>query len=242
MHGTRSTTPPETGPSPYQPAPGLELLYGERYFETRLSNDPKRLAQFRAEGEVIRRYVRSGCAMDIGCSTGEFYEAIDWQGERYGMEISEYARNIAIGNGVRFDRDIFSESDFFDLVILRGTIQHLDEPFLFIKHAHRALRRGGHIVFLATPNTNSPFYRLKKTLPFIDPARNFYVPDDVGLAQTLTNFGFDVRETRYPYLRTPYARPLHDHWRFLRNLVAPRSTVIPHAFWRSSMEMIARKR
>ena len=235
---------PETDvpdPPAYQPAPGLEDLYGEDYFETRLSNDPERVAQFRSEGELIRRYVRSGRAMDIGCSTGEFLSAIDWQDERFGMEISEYARAIAVASGVRFDRDIFSESDFFDLVIIRGTIQHLDEPFLFLKHAFTALRPGGYLVFLATPNTNSPFYRLKKTLPFIDAPRNFYIPDDIGLAQTLTNFGFVVRETRYPYLGTPYARPLRDHWRFLRNLLSRRSTVIPHAFWRSSMEMVAQK-
>lgn len=141
---------------------------------------------------------------------------------------------------MRFDRDSVSESDFFDLVIIRGTIQHLDEPFLFLKHAFTALRPGGYLVFLATPNTNSPFYRLKKRLPFIDRPRNFYIPDDVGLAQVLTNFGFVVRETRYP-LGTPYARPLRDHWRFLRNLLSRRSSVIPHAFWRSSMEMVAQK-
>ena len=74
--------------SAYQPAPGLEGLYGEDYFESRLSNDPKRLAQFPSEGELIRRYIRSGRAMDIGCSTGEFLQAIDWQDERFGMEIS----------------------------------------------------------------------------------------------------------------------------------------------------------
>ena len=49
--------------------------------------------------------------MDIGCSTGEFLQAIDWQDERFGMEISR-VRNIARESGVRFDRDIFSESDF----------------------------------------------------------------------------------------------------------------------------------
>jgi SAM-dependent methyltransferase len=173
--------------------------------------------------------------MDVGCSTGEFLSAIDWQDERFGMEISGFARSIAIENGVRFDLDIFSETDFFDVVIFRGTIQHLDEPFLFIKYAFRALRPGGYIVFLATPNINSPFYRLKKTLPFLDAPRNFYMPDDISLRQSLTNFGFVVRETRYPYLHTPYARPVRDHWRFLRNLLSPRSTVIPHAFWRSGM-------
>jgi SAM-dependent methyltransferase len=229
-------------PASYTPSRGLELLYGANFFDTRLSNDPKRLAQFRAEGKWIRRYTQSGRAIDVGCSTGEFFKAINWQGERYGMEISQYAKDIAIENGVRFDRDIFSEADFFDLVIFRGTIQHLEEPFLFIRQAHKALRPGGYVVFLATPNTNSPFYRLKKTLPFIDVARNFYIPDDVTLAAALTNFGFDVLETRHPYLGTPYARPLSDHVNFLKNVVTPRSRVIPHAFWRSSLEMIAQKR
>jgi hypothetical protein len=42
-------------------------------------------------------------------------------------------------------------------------------------------------------------------------------------------------------LRTRYARPIRDHWRFLRSLVTPRTTVIPHAFWRSSMEIVAQK-
>jgi SAM-dependent methyltransferase len=227
--------------APYRPAAGQQDLYGEDYFETRLSNDPKRLAQFRSEGELIRRYIRSGRAMDIGCSTGEFLRAIDWEDERFGMEISEVARGVAVENGVRFDRDIFSESEFFDLVVFRGTIQHLDEPFGFIKHSFTALRPGGYVVFLATPNINSPFYRLKKTLPFLDAPRNFYVPDDISLRQTLANFGFVVREVRYPYLHTPYAQPLRDHWRFLRNLLSPRTTVIPHAFWRSSMEMVAQK-
>ena len=231
---------PEPAPA-YQPADGLEELYGEDYFETRLSNDPQRVAQFRQEGAFIRRYVQSGRALDVGCSTGEFLVAIDWRPERYGMEISKYARAIAERNGHRFDKDLFNETDFFDLVIFRGTIQHLDEPFLFMKQAYKALAPGGHVVFLATPNTNSPFYRLKKTLPFIDEPRNFFVPDDVGLARSLTNFGFEVRETRHPYLGTPYAHPLRDHWRFAKNLVTPRRTVIRHAFWRSSMELIARK-
>jgi SAM-dependent methyltransferase len=226
---------------PYEPAPGLKELYGQDYFEGRLSNDTKRVAQFRSEAEFIRRYIRSGRAMDIGCSTSEFLEAIGWEDERFGMEISEFARAIAMEKGVRFDRDIFSETDFFDLVIFRGTIQHLDEPFKCMKYSYSALRPGGYVVFLATPNTNSPFYRLKKTLPFIDDPRNFYVPDDVGLQRSLRNFGFVVREVRYPYLGTPYADPLRDHWRFLRNLLSPRRTVIPHAFWRSSMEIVAQK-
>ncbi len=232
--------PMETVEAPYKPAAGLDALYKEDYFKMRLSNDPKRRAQFLSEGEFVRRYVSQGRVLDVGCSTGEFLTTIDWQGEKYGMEISPFARELAEVSGIKFTKDLFSEKDFFDLIVLRGTIQHLDETFRFVKYAYRALKPGGHIVFLATPNINSPYYWLKKTLPFLDAPRNFYVPDDVGLSQALTNFGFTVKETRYPYLGTPYANPLRDHWLFMKNSLMP-SKKYPHAFWRSSMEMIAQK-
>jgi len=177
--------------------------------------------------------------MDIGCSTGEFLEAIEWDGERYGMEISKHARAIAETVGIRFAPSIFDVTNFFDCVVFRGTIQHLDEPFRFMKYANRSLVVGGFIVFLATPNTNSPLYRLKKQLPFTDRRLNFFLPDDVTLPNALHNFGFRTREVRFPYWESPYRRLLVDHLRFALNLVSPKFH--PHAFWRSSMEIIAEK-
>jgi hypothetical protein len=96
------------------------------------------------------------------------------------------------------------------------------------------------VFFLATPNLNSPVYRRTGTLPFLQGPRNFYIPDDVNLPNALANYGFEVVEVRHPYLRTPYRRLLRDHWRFLKNVVVP-GRFYPHAFWRSSMEIVARK-
>lgn len=224
----------------YTPAPGQDHLYQEDYFKNRLSNDPKRLAQFLSDGAFIRKFIQKGRVLDVGCSTGEFLTAIGWEGEKYGMEISPFARDLAEKNGFRFDRDIFSERDFYDLIVFRGTIQHIDEPFRFMKFAHTALKRSGYIVFLATPNINSPYYWVKKTLPFLDPPRNFYLPDDINLSRALENFGFEVKLVQFPYLNTPYAQPLKDHFLFLKNILFKKE--YRHAFWRSSMELIAQKR
>ena len=76
------------------------------------------------------------------------------------MEISEYAIEKAIANGISFDKDINSEKDFFDIIIFRGTIQHLDHPFLYIEKAYKALRKGGYVFYLATPNINSLYYKI----------------------------------------------------------------------------------
>jgi SAM-dependent methyltransferase len=226
--------------SGYEPAEGQEALYDPGYFEARDGTDPRRQQQFRSETALIRSHVDGGAILDVGCSTGEFLEALDWDGERFGMEISDLARAAATARGVRFDLDLFTEGAAFDAVVFRGTIQHLDEPFRFVKQSFRALRPGGFVFFLATPNANSPVYRRTRTLPFLDPPRNFYVPDDINFPNALRNYGFEVVEVRYPYLRSPYRRLVSDHCRYLRNLVRRRNH-LPHAFWRSSMEVVARR-
>ena len=97
-----------------------------------------------------------GEVCDVGCSTGEFLDACGWfKKMRHGMEISAHARRIAESKGIDFSRNITTERDFFDVVVFRGTIQHVPEPFRYIRLAHRALKSGGHIAFLATPNTDS---------------------------------------------------------------------------------------
>lgn len=213
--------------------------YPDTYFSKRQGNDPLRQRQFSLEKQMIEKYVKGGAVLDVGCSTGEFLSAIEWQGEKYGMEISDFARAQAKESGIRFDRDLLNTVDFFDLVVFRGTIQHVDEPFRFIKLAYKSLKPGGFVVFLATPNVNSPLYRAKKTLPALNPRLNFYVPDDINFPNALRNFGFEVREMRYPYLGTPYCRLFRDHFYFFLNLISKK--FYPHAFWRSMIEVVAQK-
>ena len=122
--------------------PGVPLAdpsrYDAAYFRGRLKNDPKRLRSFRIEKEFLREHMDAdtflkGRVLDVGCSTGEFLESIGWDlGQAWGMEISDFARQKAQAAGISFDKDIFSEQDFFDLVVLRGTIQYLPSPFEYL--------------------------------------------------------------------------------------------------------------
>src|SRR4051812_42804007 len=96
----------------YEPAAGQAELYGENYFADRCGTDPRRQRQFELEGEFLRKHIAGGRVLDVGCSTGEFLSAVAWQGERYGMEISEHARAHAERSGMRFDKDIFNTTDF----------------------------------------------------------------------------------------------------------------------------------
>jgi SAM-dependent methyltransferase len=211
--------------------------YEQEYFDARV--DPRRTAMERQEIVRIREItgLDGGTVVDVGCGLGELLELFDgaaWK--RYGIEVSEHARAIAAERGIDFD--LPDGEEWCDLVVLRGSLQHLDRPVDLLWRSHRWLRPGGWLVVLATPNAGGPVYRLFQWLPALDPPRNFVVFSDRELRQCLLNIGFAETRLVYPYLRTPYASPVRDHLRFAARLVGVRK---PFAFWRNMMECYARK-
>jgi SAM-dependent methyltransferase len=211
--------------------------YEEGYFAGR--EDPRRERMRRQElSRVLARTgLDGGTAVDVGCGLGELLEllpAVRWR--RYGIEVSDHAKDVCRAKGISFE---LPDGDrWCDLVLLRGSLQHLDRPLETLFSAYRWLRDGGWLVALATPNAGGPVYRLFQELPALDPPRNFVVFSDRILEQCLQNIGFAEVEFAYPYLGTPYASPLRDHLRFVMRFAGVKR---PFAFWRSMMECYARK-
>ena len=184
--------------------------FEDDYFEDRVGNDPKRLKQFDLDGNFIRNFVKHGRVCDVGCSSGEFLQHINFEGELYGMEVSDTAKELA-KDIISFDKNIFTEENFFDLIIFRGTIQHLDQPFLYLKKSYEALKKGGYLFILATPNTSSIYHRLFQTLPALDENRNFYLPSFKNLKKINEIYGFEFIEVNYPYLKSGYENIFFDY-------------------------------
>lgn len=215
-----------------------KVLYGEEYFENRFTGqDVKRELSYRQEYQRIKKYVQSGRVLDIGCGMGNFLHIFDEKWEKYGIEISEYAAKKSEETGIKIV-DYNCESEYFDLIIFRGVIQHLDTPLVALQEAVRMLRKGGYIVFLATPNSNSIYYKFFDTLPMLDPPRNFIIPSDIMLRQILINFGMQIKQIIYPYIGSPYAEPVKDHLKFLGKCLGMN---YKFAFWKNSMEIYAQK-
>ena len=215
------------------------MNFDNDYFEFRMENDPLRLTEFINDSIFVKKYVNKGVVCDVGCSTGEFSRKLDFFNEIFGMEINEFAKEKA-SDVVCFDKDIYNENDFFDAVIFRGTIQHVDKPFEMLEKAFQALKPGGCLFLLATPNSDSILYRLKSDLPMIDWPRVLLVPGRKMMINALTNLGFELVNVEFPYFRSAYKNILSDHLFFLLNCITP-GFFWKHAFWGSVMNICVRK-
>lgn len=216
--------------------------FNAAYFELYRA-DPKRAAMYvREAAEIQRLCPAGGRILDVGCGLGLFldhYPAERWT--RFGVEIAEVAIREARQRGVHindFDRGYDYPPGYFDVIVFRGSLQLIPTPFAVIKDCVRLLAPGGLLVFLATPNSNSPYYRRFKTLPFLTPHLNYLIPSDVMIGNALQNFGLEVLSIRHPYLETPYARPFWDHLWYLLSFIGVKRKF---AFWRSMMEIYSRK-
>lgn len=204
------------------------------------ADDPKRTAMKAQEAERIkaRLTVKTGHVLDVGCGIGDFLAEHFASWSKWGVEVSDYASLQAEVKGVSVFKAAANIPTEFDLVVWRGTFQHVDEPMAALRDCVSKMKQGATIAFLATPNTNSPVYKLFGDLPALDAPRNWVVPSDTMLVNILTNLGLKDIEVVYPYWDTPYARPLVDFAKFVLRLFGVKTKF---AFPRSMMEIYARK-
>ena len=218
----------------------LKKLYEKEYFaDEDLAKD--REDMYVQEFSRLKRYFdidNGGNVLDIGCGTGGFLSQFSAQWEKYGIEISDFARNTAQKKGITVNFEL--TDNFFDLIIFRGTLQHIPDPVSRIEECYYWLKQKGGLVFLATPNTNSTYYKLFNTLPMLGESYNFLLPSDIMLRQILTNFGFKIKGFEYPYKGTPYASPARDLFFFMLKLFRIKKDA-KFAFYRNVMECYAAK-
>ncbi|MDD5657777.1 MAG: class I SAM-dependent methyltransferase [Elusimicrobia bacterium] len=215
------------------PRPTPEALadyYRKDYFEGgNYAEDVLRERMYRMEIARMLPWIGSrGRFLDVGCAMGKFLSVLPDTFEKRGVEFSSDAVRHAresFGLDVRVGQlsEVGIERGHYDVVQMRGVIEHLQDPRREVREVRLALKPKGWFVLNQTPDLGGLagcLYRERHNQ--VKPREHLYYFTKATLSRLLTEEGFIVRNVWRPYWGTPYAAPWRDFPVFLFNLVSGR--------------------
>jgi 2-polyprenyl-3-methyl-5-hydroxy-6-metoxy-1,4-benzoquinol methylase len=202
----------------------LEAMYGEKYATEYIDESIEHLnrrKQYELDVELLRTYVRDKDinVIDIGCSSGEYLDTMPKEWNKHGMEVNEYLRHKLRNS--RPNYKVYSSlqeiGGFFDLVTLRGVIEHIPEHHDLIEFLQKQVKVGGFLFISATPNFDSICSRLyKQHWSQIVCPEHIHQFTSTSLQILLQRANFACKAIHYPYLETPYANWESDSNNFFK--------------------------
>ena len=157
-------------PGPVLPL-SVQNAYRERYRAVRPG--------WRSSGDQLEAIVRSHLTpdsrvLDLGCGRGGVVELF-WRDVRLAAGLDPDVPSLAEHRapGMPVIRGVGEKLPFvdqsFDLIVCLWVLEHLKDPRAMLREVRRALRPGGHFVFL-TPNLRNPLMvanRVGRVLPWL---------------------------------------------------------------------------
>lgn len=199
--------------------------YAQDYMPTELNERfLQRKKQYELDVRLVRKYLqaRTVTVLDFGCSVGYYLKAMPAQWSKHGYEINpyeiEYLRQHQPQIAVYADISEIPKQKF-DLITLRGVIEHLydfKETFSLI---NKAIKKGGFVYISATPDFDAPTARMygnkwnQICVPF-----HYHYFTSASLAALFAKNGFGMKGLHHEYLDTPYADFNEDSKRFIKNV------------------------
>lgn len=180
--------------NPRDSALALNKIYQKMPVEAYLDEQESREESFQSMLELIQHFVPTGKVLDVGCSAGLFLKALPSDYERYGLEPSVAAAQVArLHTGAQIVCDNLENVEFdanmFDLITLWDVIEHLPYPRQALTRLARWTRTGGYML-LVTPRIDSLASRLlKERWTHIIRQHLFYFSQDT-LARLLYSVGY----------------------------------------------------
>ncbi len=188
----------------------IKSFYSRSYFDGNAEyayHDERKKERFalhvwEARLKVIRRYIRAGNFLDVGCAFGGFLSAASRYFEPAGIEPSEYAGSYAkkkLGPRIHIGtlHDHFFPHDNFLVITMIEVVEHLADPAFAVKECHRLLQKGGLLV-IQTANMDGLQAKIfGDNYAYYMPGHLSYFPKRT-LLRLLTNAGFSRIKVFHP--------------------------------------------
>ena len=148
-----------------------------------------------------------GRLLDIGCGSGTFVKvALEAGFDAFGLEQSEEAVRIGQSNAggkimQGIEQDLISRGEKYDVLTLFHALEHMTDPFRYLKDLRKLLRRPGQVI-IQVPNSQSFQARLFGPRWYgLDCPRHVYNYTTFSLLHLLGRAGYRIHRVRHFSLR-----------------------------------------
>lgn len=156
--------------------------------------------------KILQNIEDKGAMLDIGCGRGWQLKCFRDKGwEVFGTELKEQSSSFArkelnLDVRVMDIRECKFKAEYFDVVTLWHTLEHLSQPFQALEEIYRILKREG-LLILETPDFDSWQARISKEKWFhLDVPRHYCHFTGAMLEKMLKSAGFSIIKKEYSSL------------------------------------------
>lgn len=225
----------------------LQKFYSSEYFsQGHYEEDIQRQKMYEIEiGEILQNIGNKGRFLDVGCAVGKFLVTLTDTFEKWGTEFSDDAARIGrekFGLNIITGqiRNIDLPEKYFDIVQMRGVLEHSQNPYEDLAKIKKVLKDDGILRLSQLPNIDSLCGRLYKTrFNQVKPGEHLYYFSPTTINAMLDKAGFNIMKMTYPYLNTPYSSLFKDLILFATNLFTNKESP---AFYGNMMIIYAKKK
>ena len=188
-------------------SPRLENMYA--YYkdvsdEVYFNNAPLRAASAKKVIAIIRKIASGGKLLDVGCSMGDFLKEAREYYQVEGLELSDWAADLAEKSGLRVHRThlekIAKNGPAYDVVTMWGVIEHFENPRLEMDHIRKILNPNGIVCFWTGDSNSLPARILGRHWWFVIGQHiQFFTRRSIDRLMTDSGFEYIAMHT-YPYV------------------------------------------
>ncbi len=185
----------------------LSEYYGEEYFgkyykKKNFIGYQNRKIQYNLDKKyLLKNYIdsRHKKILDFGCGNGEFLKK--FKSQKFGYEFNKSIEKKGSINYLGY-KNISNKK--FDLIIMRGVIEHIPDFASVLKKLFRCLKQGGIFYITATPNTLSLPYLIAPNKFNQNNFGHIYHFNHLNLGLFFLKHNFLNLQIAFQYDETPY--------------------------------------
>lgn len=219
----------------------LSSIYNKDYAEQYFGREnealyKKRILQYQLDIKNLKSLVldKNYEVLDYGCSTGKYLNHMPKKWKKFGYEVNkteiEYLKKYE--KRIHVYDDLSSINKRFDLITMRGVIEHIQNLPPLIRFLKSKIKNNGYLYITATPDFSCLAATLyKQDWNQITCPSHIQQFSSTSLSFLLAKAGLVLFDLKHDYLSSPYANWKNDRKKFMKNFKKPRGKIDGyHAF------------